>query len=228
MHLSLLNIQKFSHQVIQLTATAFMIFNAFTFFGFVNIAAGILIGGFVVSAYYHRSLSHKSWKAPEWLQKVLLVFGATFALSPALVWVDIHRKHHRYADTEKDPHGPMAGFRKNIFLSYAVTDMKSVRRELRNQLLLWQAKYYWHLMVIGFIAWSLLFGIESWLIITGLIYFAQIIVNVFGHYGGLTQSHLLSFLTSGELYHKRHHEVPNEAKFGLIDVPYYLMIKWMK
>jgi fatty-acid desaturase len=227
-HLSLLKLQKFNHQIIQLTAMIFMFAHAFSYVGVVNIFAGIMIGGFVVSAYYHRCLSHKSWEAPEWLHRILLVNGATFALSPALIWVDIHRKHHRYADTDQDPHGPKAGIKKNLFLSFADTDMKSVRRELRNPLLLWQLKHYWHLLAVGFVFWSFVFGPESWLIITGLIYFAQIVVNVVGHYGGLTQSHILSVLTSGELYHKRHHEDPNEAKFGLIDIPYYLMIRWTK
>ena len=59
-----------------------------------------------ITALYHRSLSHKSWipcKPLEYFSAIAASLGGT---SSPINWVTTHIAHHKYADTEFDPHPP--------------------------------------------------------------------------------------------------------------------------
>lgn len=63
---------------------------------------GITIG-------YHRLLSHRSFRCRPSLE-YFLVIGAYLAFQGSPIWwAAIHRAHHRYSDTELDPHTPGKG-----------------------------------------------------------------------------------------------------------------------
>ena len=62
-----------------------------------------------VTLTYHRLLSHRSFKVPQWLEYVLATIGALTGQGPMLLWVAEHRLHHRYSDTDKDPHSARHG-----------------------------------------------------------------------------------------------------------------------
>jgi fatty-acid desaturase len=63
-----------------------------------------------VTLTYHRLLSHRSFKVPKWLEYILATIGVLSAQGPILIWVAEHRLHHRFSDTEKDPHDSNRGF----------------------------------------------------------------------------------------------------------------------
>jgi hypothetical protein len=57
---------------------------------------------FFITAGYHRYFSHRSFKTGRTMQ-FLLAFGGTTAVQKGpLWWAAHHRKHHLYADTERD------------------------------------------------------------------------------------------------------------------------------
>lgn len=62
-----------------------------------------------VTLTYHRLLSHRSFKVPIWLEYLLATVGALSGQGPVLLWVAEHRLHHRYSDSEKDPHSARHG-----------------------------------------------------------------------------------------------------------------------
>lgn len=62
-----------------------------------------------VTLTYHRLLSHRSFKVPQWFEYVLTTIGALSGQGPVLLWVAEHRLHHRYSDTAKDPHSARHG-----------------------------------------------------------------------------------------------------------------------
>jgi len=62
-----------------------------------------------VTLTYHRLLSHRSFKVPQWFEYVLTTFGALSGQGPVLIWVAEHRLHHRYSDSIKDPHSARHG-----------------------------------------------------------------------------------------------------------------------
>jgi len=63
-----------------------------------------------INLCYHRLLTHRALKVPQWFEYVLATIAATSAQGPMLVWVAEHRLHHRYSDTPKDPHNSREGF----------------------------------------------------------------------------------------------------------------------
>ncbi|MBP9680923.1 MAG: fatty acid desaturase [Bacteriovorax sp.] len=62
-----------------------------------------------VTLTYHRLLSHRSFKVPQWLEYTLATIGAFTGQGPVLLWVAEHRLHHRFSDSKKDPHSARHG-----------------------------------------------------------------------------------------------------------------------
>ncbi|KAK9165058.1 hypothetical protein Scep_000249 [Stephania cephalantha] len=53
------------------------------------------ITGIGITVSFHRNLAHSSFKLPK---------------GDPIDWVSIHKYHHKYVDTERDPHSPVEGF----------------------------------------------------------------------------------------------------------------------
>ncbi|REE94714.1 acyl-CoA desaturase [Thermomonospora umbrina] len=62
-------------------------------------AIGITVG-------YHRHFTHGSFKAKRWLRVVLAILGGQALEGSVVRWVADHRRHHKFADREGDPHSP--------------------------------------------------------------------------------------------------------------------------
>lgn len=65
---------------------------------------------FGITAGAHRLFAHKSYKANAQL-RILLIFMHTLSLQRSIyTWVRDHRLHHKYTDTNADPHNSRRGF----------------------------------------------------------------------------------------------------------------------
>ncbi|XP_014485654.1 PREDICTED: acyl-CoA Delta(11) desaturase-like [Dinoponera quadriceps] len=63
-----------------------------------------------VSAGAHRLWSHRSYKA-KWPMKLILMILQTASYELSIHWwARNHRMHHKYSDTDADPHNPKRGF----------------------------------------------------------------------------------------------------------------------
>lgn len=69
-----------------------------------------LMGGIGVTAGAHRLWSHKSYKARWPLKLILMVFSSMAAQNSIFDWARDHHVHHKYSDTEADPHNAARGF----------------------------------------------------------------------------------------------------------------------
>ncbi|XP_052745384.1 acyl-CoA Delta(11) desaturase-like [Bicyclus anynana] len=58
----------------------------------------------------HRLWSHKSYKAKMPLQIILLLLNSMSFQYSVIHWARDHRLHHRYCDTDADPHNASRGF----------------------------------------------------------------------------------------------------------------------
>jgi len=67
----------------------------------ISIFVYFLNGCLGMIATYHRLLSHGSWQCSKFIEKLFVMFATIGLTGPAIDWVAIHRKHHRYSDTEK-------------------------------------------------------------------------------------------------------------------------------
>jgi stearoyl-CoA desaturase (Delta-9 desaturase) len=64
------------------------------------------VTGHGITVGFHRYFTHGSFKARRPLRIALGVAGSLAIEGPAIRWVADHRKHHKYSDTEGDPHSP--------------------------------------------------------------------------------------------------------------------------
>ncbi|MFK7956765.1 MAG: acyl-CoA desaturase [Lysobacterales bacterium] len=89
--------------------------------GWSGIAVGVAVGlyllrMFAITGFYHRYFSHRAFKTSRALQFVFAVIGASSVQRGPMWWAAHHRGHHRYSDTEKDPHSPRGGFWRSHML----------------------------------------------------------------------------------------------------------------
>ncbi|GAA3742462.1 acyl-CoA desaturase [Salinactinospora qingdaonensis] len=65
-----------------------------------------LVSGLGVTVGYHRHFTHGSFKAKRPLRIALAIAGSMAVEGSVIKWVSDHRRHHKYADHEGDPHSP--------------------------------------------------------------------------------------------------------------------------
>jgi stearoyl-CoA desaturase (delta-9 desaturase) len=70
----------------------------------------IVTGMFGITLGYHRLLTHRSFKAPRWVERTLATCGVLALQRGPLEWVATHRMHHAFCDDELDPHNAHKGF----------------------------------------------------------------------------------------------------------------------
>lgn len=204
-----------------------------------------LTGSIGMSGTYHRLLSHKSYQAPNWwmyLGTILATLGGT---GSSIAWCSVHREHHRFTDTDKDPHCPHhLGFFKVQFLSmFHDVNLKYVPDLLRSNFHLAMHKYYWLIHAIyAAILWSIdpFALIYAWLVPAVILWHAGSSINTFSHSIGWQDHQTKDTSTNhwfngiimwGEGWHNNHHAFPADYRFGKkwyeFDITAYI-IEWIK
>ncbi len=73
--------------------------------------AGLWFGrSFFITGYYHRCLSHGSYKLHPAVEAVFAFIGTTAAQKGPVWWAAHHKDHHKDSDGPGDPHSPQDGF----------------------------------------------------------------------------------------------------------------------
>lgn len=69
-----------------------------------------------ISMCYHYLLTHRSFRAPKWVEYTLSFFAGMNGLTSAIEWVLQHRAHHLNSDKPGDPHSPkLMGWRAAFY-----------------------------------------------------------------------------------------------------------------
>ncbi|XP_063924314.1 acyl-CoA Delta-9 desaturase-like isoform X2 [Zophobas morio] len=190
----------------------------------------------------HRLWAHRTYKAKLPL-RILLAFYQTLTFQKDIYdWVRDHRVHHRFSDTECDPHNASKGFfyshmgwlmlkKEDCVISKGkLLDLSDLEADA---VVMFQRKYYWYLApVIAFAIpafvpwyfWNENFQV-SWYVCNMLRYFLTLhgtcLVNSAAHIFGkrpydkniLPRENLLvSYITNGEGFHNYHHAFPWDYK----------------
>lgn len=200
---------------------------------------------FCQTFFLHRYASHKMFKMNPFWEKFfyLLTFisqGSSF-LNPR-AYAIIHRMHHAYSDTEKDPHSPhfikdvygLMMKTKDIYLQY-----RKYNREPEAQFIdrypswpfLDRFADAWPTRIVFILLYTLFyiqFASSWWMYLLLPVHFVMgplhgAIVNWCGHKYGYSNhdngDHSkntlpLDFLMMGELFQNNHHKKPNNANFA--------------
>jgi stearoyl-CoA desaturase (Delta-9 desaturase) len=203
------------------------------FFAFYAMASS-----FSITLGYHRLFSHASFKAAWPVRLLVLIFGGAAFEQSAMRWSALHRRHHRYTDTDRDPYNIKRGFFYAhvgwVFLEPPYIDYSNVRDLARDPLILHQHQHYklWsHLfgLVVPFLvgAWiggweyAILFPVAARIfIVLNLAFFINSVAHSYGDqpFDAKTSARdhwLAVLLTNGEGYHNFHHRFPRDYRNGV-------------
>ncbi|XP_006607953.1 acyl-CoA Delta(11) desaturase-like [Apis dorsata] len=196
-----------------------------------------------ITAGAHRLWSHRAYKAKWPLRFVLMLLQTTAFQNHIYEWVRDHRVHHKFTDTDADPHNAQRGFffshmgwllvRKHpdVFKKGATVDLSDLEKD---PIVVWQRRLYIVLMPllcfvvpvwIPYYFWNEKF-INAWYSNLARYVFslnATWLVNSAAHMWGMrpydknigpTENLTVSILGCGEGWHNYHHVFPWDYKAG--------------
>jgi stearoyl-CoA desaturase (delta-9 desaturase) len=174
---------------------------------------------------------------------LLLLFSQGSSFLNPRAYAILHRMHHAYSDTEKDPHSPhffkdvfgMMIATKNMYLNYLKYKIQP-EPAFRGDYPEWPLvdkigdSWFWRLAcAAGYITFYVVFATQWWMFLLLPFHFLMgplhgAIVNWCGHKYGYSNydnndqsknSLPWDFLLMGELFQNNHHKKPNSPNFGL-------------
>ncbi len=210
-------------------------------FSWQNLAV-MLIGNWIVGSLgvglgWHRLLTHRSFKAPKWLEYVLSILATMSMQDSPNKWIATHRMHHKYVDTDLDPHSARSGFWWPQ-LGWVVwgkaqdhdeaTLQKYIPDLLKDPVHRMISRFYVVPIVLSAV---LLFALGGWqFVVWGVAarvvfgwhttWFVNSLSHIYGkrpHETGdlSTNNWFVAILTFGEGWHNNHHAFPTSARHGL-------------
>jgi stearoyl-CoA desaturase (delta-9 desaturase) len=196
---------------------------SFLWYYFITIASS--------SAGYHRFYSHKTFKAGKWFEIMTNTLSLFVGSGPYLTRAAIHRQHHAYADTEKDPSSPQHnGFWRIYFNLWGLEhniEKRFFKGLIDNPVLLFFHNHYFKLA--GLLVVSLLL-IDPMLFIFAYAIPCILSSHLFGLFnaylhkdGAAANSAWVNLFTAGEGYHETHHSNPRLKKQGPFDPTYWFI-----
>lgn len=186
----------------------------------------LLYAGIGIALGFHRVLSHNAFHFNPIVRNFILIVGSLANVGSPLTWVAIHRAHHRYCDTPRDPHSP--NYHSTFFVlflsMFAKVSLRHVAGLLRDDFVLFIHKHYF---LIQFPWIALLAVLGGWQAVLachfipgGLTWLAGSFLNWFNHVHGYrnfncedtSRNHwLTAVLVFGEGWHNNHHAKPAAA-----------------
>lgn len=191
-----------------------------------------LFNGIGMIMIYHRLLSHRIFNPPKVLEYIG-AFLATFSITgSAITWVAMHRQHHAYSDTEKDPHSPdiLGWFKVQFTTVFADIKGKYAVDLMRDKFYLWQHKnYLW--IILGYSL--LLFFIDPFAVVylflfpAGLsLWFGTLILSLCHKDYKPRSLFWLGIITFGDAFHAEHHNNPKAIRLHKYDFVGFLIEKY--
>lgn len=207
-------------------------------------SVGYVANMFYITVLYHRGLTHGAVKLSKvglWLMEKTGVWVT--GIDP-LTWACMHRLHHEYSDTDRDPHSP---HRFGVFgvavaqlhsyekiaakLSRGNASLNEVVSDIPFQVSVTNRKGLWYLPYLFHFALAVLLAFAFQSVWVGVGVFAGFtshpvqgwIVNSFAHRFGYKNYPLpddsrnnwwVSLLAFGEGYQNNHHAHPERANFA--------------
>jgi stearoyl-CoA desaturase (delta-9 desaturase) len=203
--------------------------------------AGILylISGLGITVGYHRMISHRSFRCPDWVKVVFVIAGSWAMENSVLKWSANHARHHARVDQEEDPYNARRGFWYShcgwLFTKRSHRIERYTPRLLEDPVVMWQHRWYVPLLLSG-LALPFLVGYfyNGWMggircfMLAGvgrifLVLNSTFCINSVCHLWGSQpysrsnssrDSWWVSLITLGEGYHNYHHAYPRDYRNG--------------
>ena len=201
---------------------------------------------FFQTFFLHRYASHNMYKMKPLVEKVFFVLtyiiqGSSF-LHPAAYAV-LHRRHHQFADTDKDPHSPKViknifAFQKRTFIEYRNLVFQFQKNEITARNVprwaflenLAESTVVRGIFILFYSAIYFTYAPSPWFYLLIPVHALMgpihgFIVNWFGHLVGYRNFNEqddnskntlpVDVLMMGELYQNNHHKSPQKRNFAV-------------
>lgn len=201
---------------------------------------------FCQTFFLHRYASHKMFSMTKFWERyfyfwTFITQGSSF-LNPR-AYAILHRMHHAYSDTEKDPHSPhffkdvwqMTMHTKDIYLNYAkynIEPEKAFQSKYPEWKWLDKVSDMWAVRIlfgVGYFMFYYYFATQWWMYLLLPIHFFMgpihgAIVNWCGHKYGYSNYNNddhskntvpIDIFLMGELMQNNHHKSPNSPNFAM-------------
>jgi len=221
--------------LIHIAALAALAF--FSWGGFIIAMIGVFVlAPLGINVGYHRLLTHKAFVAPNWVRYSLATIGTMIGAGPPVHWAAMHRVHHRFSDTELDPHDSTRGFWYSHVLHLFVKDahesgndhLSTYAPDLMKEPYLVFLNRYGTWMAVAVLPVLYIIGGWSWLLWGGFFRTAVTwnfmwLVNSASHMWGYRNYETkdrtvncwwVGILAAGEGWHNNHHAQPTCAAHG--------------
>lgn len=165
-----------------------------------------------ITAGYHRYFSHREFTASPALETVMLYCGLLCGGQSALTWAGVHRMHHAYADTERDPHSPKFNpWWSILFSTWRVESIprKFIKDLLRNKRVIFFHKYGRYIYFAHYPVLYIIFGWQGVFVLFGITILSFLgygMLNLFGHNANGPVNRLwVNIIAPFEGKHEDHH-----------------------
>ncbi|EFN78053.1 acyl-CoA Delta(11) desaturase [Harpegnathos saltator] len=204
----------------------------------------IYTSGFGITAGAHRLWSHRAYKA-KWPLRLLLVFLFTITgQRHVYAWALDHRVHHKYSETDADPHNAKRGFlfahvgwlfttpHPDVVAKRTAVDMSDLEAD---PIVMWQKRLYIPLfalltialpVVVPYYYWSESLWISFWVnfnfrfcVTLNIAFFVNSVAHMWGQRPydkniSPVENVAVSIAALGEGWHNYHHVFPWDYKTG--------------
>ena len=181
---------------------------------------------------YHRLLTHRVFKCSKWFE-YLMTFITTFTFTgSSITWIAIHRKHHKFSDTEKDPHSPdhMGWWRVQFFTAFADVQGRYAIDLMKDKFHVWQHKHYLKICIAGILLFTIIspmMAVYALMFPAALTLFLGTLVLSITHKDCEPRSVFwLAIVTFGDAFHDVHHNDPNKPRLHKYDLIGWIIEKF--
>jgi len=169
----------------------------------------------------HRYFCHKQFELSKPIEYFFLWCSSMSTLGSPLSYAIPHLVHHKYPDTDQDPHGPLAGVKSLLyyFHRHLPTDKFTLisRRivELSKQYC-WLHRNYWYFVLANVaVLWAIDFKVMlfCWLLPASFTLWAVSVAIYLQHWpkGSASNNRLYGWYGWGEGLHLNHHLLPGKS-----------------
>ncbi len=189
-------------------------------------AIGVTLG-------YHRMMSHKAFKAPKWLERLLMTIATLSVQGGPMEWVGLHRHHHLHSDQPVDHHNS----RRGLWWSHmgwmfqevpAMAEVPALTKDMqKDPYYVWLEKNF---MVPTIVLGTLFYFMGGWPLVGWgifvrlvVVYHVTWLVNSATHTWGYRRYETtdnsmnnwwVGILAFGEGWHNNHHAHQSNARHG--------------
>lgn len=225
-------------QIISVLILFFIEIDFYIFF-YCFIFSYIIIYWIGIQAGSHKLFSHKSWIPKfNWIKYFLAILSCYGLMGGPISWSRVHRWHHRYSDTDNDPHSPKKGILFSYYkwlLNPPDVPIFVIKDYLKDKKLVYIEKNCKKVVVIGLlILFFINFNLGSAVLLSMVLTFhSEMFVNSFMHKKTTDKfspinNLLLSPFLGGSTLHKNHHDDPINPCFSKtwkeIDLSYLIIL----